>query len=67
MLHNALGGLWKGMKPPTCSPDDWPGLETVATSAGVDLSRRAETLSVEEFAHLSDAMARVAGQLKEAR
>ena len=60
MLHNALGGLWRGMKPPTCSRDDWPALETVV--AGIDLSRRAETLSVEEFAHLSDAMARVAGQ-----
>ena len=42
-----------------CSRDDWPALETVV--AGIDLSRRAETLSVEEFAHLSDAMARVAG------
>lgn len=62
MLRNALGGLWKGMKPPACSRADWPALEIVASAAGIDLSRRAETLSVEEFAHLSDAMARAAGQ-----
>ena len=60
MLRNALQGLWNGMAPPTLPNSDWPTLERAAAAAGIDLSRRAETLAVEEFALLSDAMAAAA-------
>ncbi|MEW6752608.1 MAG: 16S rRNA (adenine(1518)-N(6)/adenine(1519)-N(6))-dimethyltransferase RsmA [Candidatus Latescibacterota bacterium] len=49
MLHNSLAGLLGGAPETT--------LEAAAAQAQVDLRRRAESLSVEEFARLSEALA----------
>ncbi len=48
MLRNSLLGMGDGQR---------QGLEELAAVAGVDLSRRPETLSLEEFGRLSDAFA----------
>ncbi len=48
MMHNSLAGWW---------PDEHgrERLEAAASSAGIDLQRRPETLSIEEFGAFSDA------------
>lgn len=47
-LRNALGAVWGAEK---------ERLEAAAKTAGIDLGRRAETVSIEEFGGFSDALA----------
>ena len=66
MLRNALATLWKNMAPSRVPHGEWPPLETPAESAAINLERRAETLSIEEFAALSEAMAQTAERVSAA-
>ena len=63
MLRNALMVLWKSMAP---GGVEWPPLEIAAEAAAINLERRAETLSIEEFAALSEAMVQTAERVSAA-
>lgn len=48
--------LWNALKPLGLSSDD---MKTAFDNAGIDPKRRGETLSIEEFGHLADAVHRI--------
>jgi 16S rRNA (adenine1518-N6/adenine1519-N6)-dimethyltransferase len=62
VVRAAFGGRRKTLRnalKPLLGPDASDILESIEAAAGVDLSRRGETLSVEEFARLADAVGAV--------